>query len=55
MPPFDFIQDINNQLQLATEAFLEGDDCLVDFNKREVCYEILLLYFSVRYTAMQLL
>lgn len=30
------IQDIDNQLQLATESFLEGDDCTVDMNKREV-------------------
>jgi len=29
-------KDIDNQLQLAAESFLEGDDCVVDMTKKEV-------------------
>lgn len=31
-----FLQDINEELDLATESFLEGDACKVDLDKKEV-------------------
>lgn len=30
------LQDINEELDLATESFLEGDACKIDVDKKEV-------------------
>ena len=37
---FDFLQNIDEELTLATQAFLEGEECTVDVPKREVRFVI---------------
>lgn len=41
--PTDHLQNIDEELQVAMEAFLEeGGGCLVDMDKKEVCVHHLL-------------
>lgn len=39
--------NIDEELTLATEAFLEGDGCIVDMSKREVALSMILKWYSV--------
>lgn len=34
---FFYFQNIEEELDLATEAFLDGEACMVDSDKKEVC------------------
>ncbi|XP_057314241.1 uncharacterized protein LOC130655492 isoform X1 [Hydractinia symbiolongicarpus] len=38
--------DVDNQLKLAAESFLEGDGCIVDMKKKEVCVSQILKWYK---------
>jgi hypothetical protein len=39
--------NVNEELNIATEAFLEGDQCVVDPNRREVTLSMILKWYKV--------